>query len=40
VIADHDQPTLAMNGATRPGIPVAYPGAPARSMQLGMIHML
>jgi predicted porin len=37
-IENHNRATFAMNGATTAGIPVAYPGAPARGVQLGMVH--
>jgi predicted porin len=37
-IENHNRATFAMNGATTAGVPVAYPGAPARGVQLGILH--
>ncbi|WP_120294787.1 porin [Paraburkholderia sp. BL23I1N1] len=37
-IDNQNKATFAMNGATTAGIPVAYPGATAKGMQIGLVH--
>lgn len=37
-IGNKRQATFAMNGATTAGVPVAYPGATVRGLQVGIVH--